>query len=101
VSPLATAWGRTALELAFAMTLVVALPGVLSVSLADENWDREHGYREHEFREQEFRQHEFVDSRYHHDHYYPPAGFAFGVPPPDHVVLSYRGTSFFFAGGVW
>jgi hypothetical protein len=101
MSSLATACRRAALELACAMTLVVARPGVLSVSHAEENWDRDHRYREHEFREQEFHQHEFLDSRYHHDHYYPPAGFAFGVLPPGHLAVSYRGASFFFAGGVW
>jgi hypothetical protein len=83
------------------MISAVSLLGTVSVARADEHWDREHGYREHEFREHEFHQREYLDSRYHHDHYYPPVGFAFGVLPAGHVVVRQGGVSFYFAGGVW
>jgi hypothetical protein len=101
MSSLTTAGRRRALELAFAITLGIGLLGIVSVSRADEHWDRDHRYREHEFREHEFHQHEFLDSRYHHDHYYPPVGFVFGVLPPGYVAVRHHGVDFYFAGGVW
>ncbi|HTS54535.1 MAG TPA: DUF6515 family protein [Burkholderiales bacterium] len=101
MSASATAGRRRALELAFAMALAVGLLGAVPVSRADEHWDRDRAYRQHEFREHEFREREFLDSRYHHDHYYPPVGFAFGALPVGHVVLRYQGATFFFGGGVW
>ena len=89
------------LWLVFATISALSLLGTVSVSHADEHWDRERGYRGHEFREHEFHQREFLDSRYHHDHYYPPVGFAFGVLPAGHVAVTHLGVPFYFAGGVW
>lgn len=84
-----------------AMMLALSLTAFVSKSRADEHGDRAYQYREHEFREHEFHQSEFLDSRYHHDHYYPPAGFAFGALPPGHIVVRHQGASFYFSGGVW
>ena len=61
----------------------------------------EHGNRGHEFRERDFRQHEYIDSRYHHNHYYPPHGYAFTALPPAHRTVVYRGSQYYFGGGIW
>lgn len=61
----------------------------------------EHRYRGHEFREHEFKQHEYLDSRFHHDHYYPPRGYAFAALPPAHRVVAFGGVRYYFGGGVW
>ena len=61
----------------------------------------EHGNRRHEFREHDFRQHEFMDSRFHHNHYYPPRGYAFTALPAAHREVVYRGARFYFGSGVW
>jgi hypothetical protein len=87
-------------SLAFAVTLALGLLGLAPVSRADEHWDRGY-YREHEFRERDFHERAFLDSRYNHDHYYPPVGFAFGMLPTSHIVVAHLGATFYFAGGVW
>jgi len=101
MSSWATASRRRALDFVSAMILAISVSGVVSTSHADEYRGREHGYREHEFREREFHQRAYLDSRYHHNHYYPPLGFAFGVVPAGHIVVRQGGVSLYFAGGVW
>ena len=101
MSSWATASRRRALDFVSAMILAISVLGVVSTSHADEYRGREHGYREHEFREREFHQRAYLDSRYHHNHYYPPLGFAFGVVPAGHIVVRQGGVSLYFAGGVW
>jgi hypothetical protein len=41
------------------------------------------------------------DERYHHDHYYPMPGYAYGALPRNSVSVVFRGDHFFFQGGVW
>ena len=62
---------------------------------------RDRGFREHEFREHEFREHEYMDTRFHHDHYYPPRGFVFGMLPREHHVVFFGGAQYYFGAGVW
>ncbi|MGH8679120.1 MAG: DUF6515 family protein [Burkholderiales bacterium] len=62
---------------------------------------REHEFRDHEFREHEFRDQRFLDSRYHHDHYYPPVGYRFGVLPGSPFVAVHGGRRFYFSAGIW
>lgn len=87
--------------------LLLALwAGVVQVAHADERSFREHEFHEHEFHEHEFhehefREHQFLDSRYHHDHYYPPRGYAFAVLPPHYHAVFHGGVQFFFADGIW
>jgi uncharacterized protein DUF6515 len=69
--------------------------GALQIAHADER------YREHEYREHEFHERQYLDARYHHDHYYPPRGFVFGVLPPRHYVVFHGGIQFYFADGIW
>lgn len=59
------------------------------------------GPRGHELREREFHREEFRDSRYHHDHYYPPRGAPFSVLPPHPRLIVHGGQQFYFSGGVW
>ena len=42
-----------------------------------------------------------LDSRYHHDHYYPPHGYAVPALPSGSVSIGFGGGSYFFHGGVW
>jgi Family of unknown function (DUF6515) len=84
---------RNLLKLMFAVSCGL---GFYGIAHADE-----HGYRAHEFREPEFRQHEFLDSRYHHNHYYPPRGYAFAAVPSAHRLVVYRGARYYFASGIW
>jgi uncharacterized protein DUF6515 len=89
-----------ALEAACVFSLALSLLAVAPRSSADEHWNGNR-YREHEFREHEFHEREYLDARYHHDHYYPPVGFAFGALPGGYVLVRHQGVSFYFAGGVW
>ena len=42
-----------------------------------------------------------LDHRYNHDHYYPPRGAAFHSLPPGYYASNYRGSPYYFHGGVW
>ncbi len=42
-----------------------------------------------------------LDSRYHHDHYYPPRGYAVAALPTGAVSIGFGGGSYYFHGGVW
>jgi hypothetical protein len=42
-----------------------------------------------------------LDERYHHDHYYPPRGYAVPVLPRGAVSIAFGGGNYFFHGGVW
>jgi hypothetical protein len=47
------------------------------------------------------RQREFIDSRYHHDRFYPDRGqFNRGLPS-DHRTVVHGGSRYYFSGGVW
>jgi len=41
------------------------------------------------------------DNRYRHDRYYPPHGHVVPVLPREHRVIPYRGTRYYYHGGVW
>ncbi|HEX7440952.1 MAG TPA: DUF6515 family protein [Caldimonas sp.] len=42
-----------------------------------------------------------LDQRYHHDHYYPPRGYALPALPRGSVGIGFGGGRYFFHGGVW
>ena len=42
-----------------------------------------------------------LDNRYRHNHYYPPRGHVVQVLPRQHRVIPYRGTRYYYHGGVW
>ncbi len=52
-------------------------------------------------RERERHEHEFLDSRYHHDHYYPERGHFIRVLPRDSHEIIYGDSRYYSAGGVW
>jgi hypothetical protein len=56
--------------------------------------------REHE-RERFRTEHWVLDSRFHHDHYYPAVGYAVTALPPGNVAVRFRGEPFWFHSGVW
>lgn len=56
--------------------------------------------REHE-RERFRTEHWVLDNRFHHDHYYPVAGYAVAALPAGHVAVRFRGEPFWFHSGVW
>jgi hypothetical protein len=41
------------------------------------------------------------DTRYHHDHYYPAAGFVAPGLPRGSLSIGFGGGSYWFSGGVW
>jgi hypothetical protein len=41
------------------------------------------------------------DTRYGHNHYYPPRGYAVGVLPRGYVTVNYRGGPYFYHSGIW
>ena len=45
--------------------------------------------------------HWVFDRRFNHDHYYPAPGYVVATLPTGHVVITFRGTPFYFQGGVW
>ncbi|MCG6534513.1 MAG: DUF6515 family protein [Syntrophales bacterium LBB04] len=51
--------------------------------------------------EREFRHHHFMDSRYHHDHYYPARGQVIEVLPSGHRMVVFGRDRFYFFDGVW
>jgi hypothetical protein len=42
-----------------------------------------------------------LDSRYHHDHYYPPRGYAVRGLPRGYYVARHPSGSFYYSQGVW
>src|SRR6185312_8247556 len=42
-----------------------------------------------------------LDSRYNHNHYYPPRGYAVGALPRGYVTVNYRGGPYFYHQGVF
>jgi hypothetical protein len=42
-----------------------------------------------------------LDQRYHHDHYYPPRGYAMPALPSGSISIAHGGGNYFFHGGVW
>ena len=60
-----------------------------------------HEFRTDAFRESDYRDPRYLDSRYHHDHYYPPIGFAFGAVPSGYEEVYDPDGDLYFAGGVW
>jgi hypothetical protein len=42
-----------------------------------------------------------LDQRYHHDHYYPPRGYAMRGLPGGAFSIAFGGGSYYFHGGVW
>jgi hypothetical protein len=42
-----------------------------------------------------------LDDRYHHDHYYPPRGYAVPVLPGGAIGVTFGSGNYFFHGGVW
>ena len=51
--------------------------------------------------ERGFRHEEFRDARHHHDRFYPRRGVFVTVLPPDYRFYDYRGSRFYFSGGIW
>jgi hypothetical protein len=45
--------------------------------------------------------HWVYDSRFHHNHYYPAAGYAVTVLPSGNVGIAFRGGRYFYHSGVW
>jgi hypothetical protein len=41
------------------------------------------------------------DTRYGHNHYYPPRGYAVGALPRGYVTVGYRGAPYYYHSGIW
>lgn len=58
-------------------------------------YKNEHGLR------QETRQHKFLDSRYHHNHYYPTHGRIVNSLPRGYRGVVHGRAQYYYSGGVW
>jgi hypothetical protein len=45
--------------------------------------------------------HWVYDDRFHHNHYYPAAGYSVNLLPPGNIGITFRGGRLFFHAGVW
>lgn len=77
-----------------AAVFFAAAPFVASPAHAQER------HRDHA-RERFHTPHWVLDDRFHHNHYYPSAGYTQSVLPAGHVAVTYRGGRFVFHSGVW
>jgi len=85
--------------------LLTALLVLGSVPLAHADRDRDdHERFEHRDRRDDrpYRsEHWVLDSRFHHNHYYPAPGYSVTALPPGHLDIRIRGGHLFFSAGVW
>jgi hypothetical protein len=51
--------------------------------------------------ERDFHHRQLIDSRYHHDHYYPARGQYIDVLPPGHRMVVFGKARYYFFDGVW
>ena len=59
------------------------------------------GMERHEAHEVYRTPHWTLDQRFHHDHFYPAAGYVIGALPDGHMALRFGGGRFFYHAGVW
>jgi hypothetical protein len=76
---------------------VATLAAVLAVPLMTGGAQ---GQERHE-RRYERNPHWVYDTRFHHNHYYPAAGYAVTVLPSGNIGLTFRGGRYFYHSGVW
>jgi hypothetical protein len=83
------------------MLIVVSLgwfAGLCGVAMAQDGPDHRLPLVKHQPQHQPHFQ---FDQRYHHDHYYPPRGYAMRVLPTGSLSIQFGGGQYFFQGGVW
>jgi hypothetical protein len=68
--------------------LLVGVSLLAGVANADGRDDRDH-------------RGQVLDHRYNHDHYYPARGYAVRSLPSGYYAARYRGSPYYFHGGVW
>jgi hypothetical protein len=73
----------------------VGMVAALCAGTAVAQAEHDHGHRAVEARGMVF------DTRYHHDHYYPPRGYAVAGLPGGYRSVAYGNERYFFRGGVW
>lgn len=73
--------------------MAVAAIGLSSVNYANA--------QERHDRRYERNPHWVYDTRFHHDRYYPAAGYAVTVLPSGNVGITFRGGRYFYHAGVW
>ena len=79
-----------------AAVVFAVAPLITSPAHAQERHDR----REHA-RERFQTPHWVLDNRFHHNHYYPSAGYSLSVLPAGNIAITFRSGRFFFHSGVW
>lgn len=78
----------------FSVVSLVLLSSLTALAIAQDGPD-------HRLRLEKRQPHLQLDQRYHHDHYYPPRGYASRVLPRGSLSIEFGGGQYFFQGGVW
>jgi hypothetical protein len=73
-------------------------PGLREKLMRDEHREpRTHVDEDRSYRERGYK----LDTRYHHNHYYPPRGRVIRTLPKHYRVVPYRGVNYYFNAGIW
>src|SRR5262245_3370520 len=82
-------------------TALLMLLGTMSLGATayadDRGHDRREGHREVVRDSRGY----VLDSRYHHDHYYPPRGQIVAVAPRSAVIVRHSGVPYYYHQGIW
>src|SRR5882724_2697965 len=85
---------------ALALAGVALLAPALSTA-GSPGYDRGRYERDHHDGRNDARPGYVYDTRYGHNHYYPPRGYAVGALPRGYVTLGFRGGPYYYNSGIW
>src|SRR5262252_9589656 len=80
---------------------VMQAKAILFAALATLAATSAHAQRREFEREHYHTQHWVFDDRFHHNHYYPAAGYVVSALPAGHLAITFRGARYFYHSGVW
>lgn len=91
---------RAPLAAAIRPLLLLAALVLVVPTLAVAGNGRGHGHNVHLVAHYDSRGY-VLDTRYHHNHYYPPRGYVVRALPRGYVTVHYRGGPYYYYRGVW
>ncbi len=81
--------------------IAFTLLALCGMSSAQADRDDQHRDRPHARAPAFHDRHWVLDSRFHHDHYYPRVGYSLSILPPGYLDIGFHNRHFFFNAGVW